>query len=47
MKIINHFRNVTSEEKLIIYYYIIKTLTKGERLENESTLCTPVIGQKR
>ncbi len=46
MKVVNHFKNVTNEEKLVIYYYIIKILNKGEK-ESESTVCETVVGQKR
>lgn len=46
MKVINHFKGVTDDEKLALYYHIVKALTKGDT-EHESTICKAITGQKR
>lgn len=46
MKVINHFKGITDDEKIAIYYLIIKALRKGDR-EYESTVCKAITGQKR
>lgn len=45
MKVINHFKGITDDEKLAIYYHIIKTLRK-EQAEHESAVCKAISGQK-
>lgn len=45
MKVINHFKGITDDEKLAIYYYIVKALGKEEK-EHEGTIRTTITRQK-
>lgn len=50
MKVTHHFKGTTDDEKLAIYYNILKMLAntkEGEELQDESTLCETVNRQER